>query len=188
MPSPVGHSLMGAIIYRGAGGRVDRYQWSLLAACLFAANAPDLDFLPGLFVGDLSRFHHGPSHSIAFAFVFGLFAAIVLPFGKRRAFAIGFLNYLSHVFMDFLIDDPSWPQGVPLFWPFSDEHYMAPMTVFRKFDYSPESSSLIATLFSIDNLATIAAEIGVLLPVLVFVHWLRRKQFIAAHRPKGSTR
>src|SRR5687767_13245479 len=98
MPSPVGHSLMGAIIYRGAGGRVGRSQWPLLAACLFAANAPDLDFLPGLFVGDLRLFHHGPSHSIAFAFVFGLFAAVVLPFGKRLAFAIGFLNYLLHVF------------------------------------------------------------------------------------------
>jgi inner membrane protein len=179
---------MGAIIYRGAIVRVDRHQWLMLAACVFAANAPDLDFLPGLFVGDLSRFHHGPSHSIAFAFVFGLFAAIVLPFGKRRAFAIGFLNYLSHVCMDFLIDDPSWPQGVPLFWPFSDEHYMAPMTVFRKFDYSPESSGLIATLFSIDNLATVAAEIGLLLPVLVFVHWLKRKQAIAAYRPEGSNR
>jgi inner membrane protein len=188
MPSLIGHSLMGAIIYRGAGGRVARHQLPLLVACLFAANAPDLDFLPGFFVGDLPRFHHGPSHSIAFAFGFGLFAAVILPFGKRLAFAIGFLNYLSHVLMDFLIDDPSWPQGVPLLWPFSNEHYMAPLTVFRKFDYSPESSGLIATLFSIDNLATVAAEIGVLLPVLVLVHRLRRKQFIAAHSPEGSTR
>jgi inner membrane protein len=179
---------MGAIIYRGAGGRVDRYQWSLLTACLFAANAPDLDFLPGLLVGDLRRFHHGPSHSIAFAFVFGLCAAVILPFGKRLAFAIGFLNYLSHILMDFLIDDPSWPQGVPLFWPFSNEHYMAPLTMFRKFDYAPESSGLIAALFSIDNLATVAAEVAVLLPVLVFVHWLKRKQPIAVHRPEGSNR
>jgi hypothetical protein len=37
-------------------------------------------------------------------------------------------------------------------------------------------------------LATVAAEIGVLLPVLVLVHRLRRKQFIAAHSPEGSTR
>jgi inner membrane protein len=182
MPSPVGHSLMGAIIYRGAG-RVGQYHWFLLAVCLFAANAPDLDFLPGLLVGDLRRFHHGPSHSIAFAFVFGLFAAIVLPFGRKRAFTIGFLNYLSHVFMDFLIDDPSWPHGVPLLWPFSDEHYMAPVTVFRRFDYSPEFGSLIATLFSIDNLSTVAAETAALLPILVFVRWLKRKQSIAARRP-----
>ena len=38
--------------------------WPQIVACLFGANAADLDFGPGLFVGDLGRFHQGPSHSI----------------------------------------------------------------------------------------------------------------------------
>jgi inner membrane protein len=166
---------MGYIIYRGAGDRLTGSPWPALGACLFAANAPDLDFLPGLLVGDLGRFHHGPSHSIVSAILFGLLATVVFPFARTYAFAIGSLNYLAHVLLDFLIDDPSQPYGVPLFWPFSNEYYMAPVTVFQKFDYSPESASLIATLFSIDNFVAIAVEIGVLLPVLAVVLWSKSK-------------
>jgi hypothetical protein len=45
------HSLMGYLIYRAAD-HVGEKRWRTVAVFLFAANIPDLDFIPGLFVGD----------------------------------------------------------------------------------------------------------------------------------------
>ena len=73
MPSPVGHSLAALAFARAArsmdlGRETDppaassavRSRRAFLGAGLliFAANAPDLDFLPGVFVGEPGRFHH----------------------------------------------------------------------------------------------------------------------------------
>src|ERR1044071_7547790 len=63
MPSPVGHSLAGLIAYQIAPEIDGMARGRVVALYLLAANAPDLDFLPGLIVGDPNRFHHGISHS-----------------------------------------------------------------------------------------------------------------------------
>lgn len=175
MPSPIGHSIMGYTLYRAFAPELPRRQWSVLGLCLFAANAADLDFLPGLLVGELGRFHHGPSHSLLAALLFGMLAAMVFPLQRAFGFTLGFLNYLSHVVLDFLIDDPSWPYGVPLFWPFSAEYHMSPVRVFHQFDYAAADGSLFVTLLSIDNFLAITNEIVVLLPFLAVVYWLKHK-------------
>jgi hypothetical protein len=84
MPSPVGHSLMGYVIYGATGLTGDR-NWTVSMLYLFAANAPDLDFLPGLVIGNLSKYHHGPSHSVGFAILFGIVASL---FFSRRLYTL----------------------------------------------------------------------------------------------------
>ncbi len=162
---------MGYIIYRATGRPAVAYQWKLVALYVFAANAPDLDFLPGLFVGDLGRYHHGPSHSIAFAILFGLCAA---AFFSRRihAFVIAFSLYLSHVLLDYLVQDPSPPLGVPLFWPINHEYYMAPFAFYRPFNY-PVSLTELPIFFTFHNFLTLLTEALFLLPVLILVSWYK---------------
>jgi inner membrane protein len=174
MPSPFGHSLAGYIIHRATARPVAAHQWQLMLLYLFAANAPDLDFLPGLFAGDLGRYHHGPSHSIGFAILFGLCAS---AFFSRRlcAFVMGFSLYLSHVLLDYLVQDPSPPLGVPLFWPFNHEYYMAPFAFYRPFDYPVSvAEPMVPLFFTFHNFLTVLTEILFLLPPLVFVSLCRK--------------
>jgi inner membrane protein len=174
MPSSVGHSVVGYVLYRATASPAGPRQWQSMAFCIFAANAPDLDFLPGLVLGDLSRFHHGPSHSIGFSGLFGLAASV---FVSRRlyAFVLGFSLYLSHVVLDYLIRDPSPPYGVPLFWPFSPEYYMAPFAFFLPFGYMASSAGdFVSALFTFNNLVAVATEIVLLSPLVIFVFiWQR---------------
>jgi inner membrane protein len=181
MPSPVGHSLMGYIIYRTTGKSGQVRSWPQIVACLFGANAPDLDFVPGLIVGDLGRFHQGPSHSTTFAI---LFALVACPFFSRplRAFVIGFSLYLSHVLLDYLVQDPTAPLGVPLFWPLSDRYYMAPFAFLSSFD-RPDILTVpaIPAFFTFHNFLTISIEVLCLLPLLLFVSaWRKKSDFKAA--------
>jgi inner membrane protein len=174
MPSPIGHSLMGYIICRATIRPIVSHHWKLITFCVFAANAPDLDFLPGLLAGDLGRYHHGPSHSIAFAVFFGILAG---AFFSRRiyAFGMGFSLYLSHVLLDYLVQDPSPPLGVPLFWPFNHEYYMASFAFYRAFNYPGSlAEPIISTIFSFHNFLSMMTEVLFLLPVLVFVSWYKR--------------
>jgi inner membrane protein len=168
MPSPVGHSLMGYIVY-GATVRRGEGKWTVSALYLFAANAPDLDFLPGLMVGDLSRYHHGPSHSVGFAILFGIVAS--LCFSRRLYTSIVASSlYFSHVVLDYLVQDPSPPHGVPLLWPLTYEYYMAPFAFFPRFDYlAGPTDPMLALIFTMHNLSTIAIEMVLLSPLLVLV-------------------
>ena len=165
---------MGYIIFRATMRSTTAHHRKLIILCVFAANAPDLDFLPGLFVGDLGRYHHGPSHSMIFAVLFGIFAGAL--FSRRvYAFVLGFSLYLSHVLLDYLVQDPSPPLGVPLFWPFNHQYYMAPFALYRPFNYPTSlAEPVLSTVFSFHNFLTIMMEILLLLPLLLLVSWCKK--------------
>ena len=181
MPSPIGHSLMGYIIYRTTGKSAKVSNWPLIVVYLFGANAPDLDFVPGLFVGDLGRFHQGPSHSITFTILFALVGCLFFS-RPLRAFVIGFSLYLSHVLLDYLVQDSTPPLGVPLFWPLSDRYYMAPFAFFSSFDRPGIlAAAAIPAFFTFHNFLTISIELLFLLPLLLVVcTWRKHSDFKAA--------
>ena len=56
----------GAAVYL-AGTTRERRSRTMLAIALVASLVPDLDFVPGIVIGDMRAFHHGISHSLAFA-------------------------------------------------------------------------------------------------------------------------
>lgn len=177
MPSPVGHCLAGYIIYRVTTKSVGISRWRSIAVYLLAANAPDFDFIPGLLAGDLSLFHHGPSHSIGFSILFGVLSSLF--FSRRlQAFFAGFSLYLSHVLADYLVQDPSLPQGVPLLWPLDSDYYMAPFAFFRSFDYLTNSSEprlIMSAFLTSHNLLTVATEVLILSPLLILVALLKNR-------------
>ena len=121
MPSPVGHILFAfAISGVPKPGNVFTRWWPVLV--LFAAIAPDLDFLPGIVIGDPNRFHHGPTHSITAAVVFTVVIALLFRSLAKVQMLIIFVVYAGQVLADTLARDLGAPYGVPLFWPF-DPHY-----------------------------------------------------------------
>jgi len=145
--------------------------------CAIGANAPDLDFLPGLVSGDINRFHQGVSHSVFAALVFGGFLALTAACRGARASKIGlaaFSLYSSHLLADFFCEDKRAPWGIPLWWPVSKEHFISPRTIFQGVKHGvpgQDLKSVLVDLFSWHNLEVVGIEAMVLLPVLL-IAWL----------------
>jgi inner membrane protein len=179
MPSPVGHSLTGYLIYRATGRGAADERWWTFAVYLVAANAPDLDFIPGLLMGNPGRYHHGPSHSLGFAILFGLALSLTMAFFKlgsgKRNFIIFFALYFSHVLLDYLSTDTSFPYGVPLFWPLSNDFYIAPFAFLPDIK-RPISSGLefIIGVFSLRNFWAAIMESLLLVPLILLISVRRR--------------
>ncbi len=126
MALPVGHAAAGYLAYeavRPAG----RHRAGWLATALLLANAPDLDYLPGLLVGHPDAWHRGVTHSLAAALavaagVTALAAARRLP--GRLALGAA-LAWASHLLLDFVTQNALPPRGIPLFSPWSARTFVA---------------------------------------------------------------
>jgi membrane-bound metal-dependent hydrolase YbcI (DUF457 family) len=137
MASPYGHALVGLGLFnlfypRWFGSRrkaVLLYGLVILGAC-----SPDLDFLPGILLGNPSRFHHGLFHSLGMAVGLSLSAGILIAFfGKRHPFckptSFIFALIFSHLVLDFFTEDFKPPFGFTLFWPWSENYYISPWSI-----------------------------------------------------------
>lgn len=136
MPSPILHTGAGLALAWAAwrrapaGGR-------FLPFALFSvvvSSAPDLDYLPGLAIGQLNAFHQGPTHSLL---AVGLLAAglacwprlrkwMAPEWSARRFFAFSLLLGIVHLALDVFTQDFRPPIGIPLFWPLPLPHVHAP--------------------------------------------------------------
>lgn len=133
MASPIAHSLAGAVIYFAAN-RQRPIRWRELCAVIIAANLADFDLIPGLLLGDHNMFHRTFSHSLITAFAVSVVSYFIWrrfepDHAQRVALLIG-LALASQVLIDWLSYDPTVPQGIAVFWPFSQEYYMAYYTLF----------------------------------------------------------
>jgi LexA-binding, inner membrane-associated putative hydrolase len=81
MPSPLGHILCGTFVYLIGTSR-KKPSNLIMGTTLVASIVPDFDFLPGILMGEPGAFHHGISHSVGFAFLFG-----TLVFAFLRCFS-----------------------------------------------------------------------------------------------------
>lgn len=124
MPSPIGHTLAGCAVAFAlipSGTPQAGEAWAL---CLISANLPDVDFIPGLLVGNPRAFHRGPSHSVTAALVAAVLGASLLTWSSvpwlTRAGLI-FLAYVSHLALDYFTPG----RGVLLAWPLSHQRYRA---------------------------------------------------------------
>jgi inner membrane protein len=192
MPSPVGHSLLGYLIYRGTGAGPAERRWSTLALYLVGANAPDLDFIPGLLVGAPGRYHHGPSHSLGIAILFGLAVSLVTLFlglgDVIRKSIVFFSLYFSHIALDYLSTDTSYPYGVPFLWPLSSEHYIAPFAFLPDIHRTASSSmEFFASIFNLHNLWAVIVESLIFIPpIFLMLVWNRRPSRSAPTRAAQS--
>jgi len=174
MPSPVGHILSGAAVYL-AGTKQKPRSILTWGVTLFASIAPDFDFVPGILIGRMGAYHHGISHSLTFAVLFGAIVFVVLRFlGNAVAMQgaiLATLSYSGHVLLDFIsVNEGS--RGVPILWPLSDEKFAFGLNLFGHFLWGGEG---LRTIFRLENIVPILREILFIGSVLLLtVFWDRR--------------
>lgn len=110
---------------------IQRIPGRLMAVGVVASIVPDLDVLAfGFGIAYAAPFgHRGFSHSILFALILGILAALAargLRAGRGVAFGFVFTACLSHALLDMLT---TGGMGVALFWPLSDVRLFAPWQV-----------------------------------------------------------
>jgi len=183
MPSPVGHILGGLISATLASGVAQPatksgLDWRYGLFLVFAANAPDLDFVPGMLIGSIGEYHHLASHSLMAAVIFSALVFVVMQRWRsheaRKWAMLAAVAYLSHILLDLFTADYRAPYGMQLFWPFSQDFFIAPFSIFSDIHHGGVGDTLQGTLFllfSRHNLVAIGLELAILLPVL----WLSRK-------------
>ena len=171
MPSPVLHTLPAVLIAKAAAGTsTKRNETVLIASAVVAANVPDLDFVPGILVGDPGMFHHLASHSLSAAVVFGVLSALVArlahyPAAGRLGLVTG-LAYVSHLLLDATAPLDDAGRGVPLFWPLSYRMFVSPIRLFMGIGLEPSRGGLIASVMTAHNMVALGLE--VLVVVVVF--------------------
>jgi membrane-bound metal-dependent hydrolase YbcI (DUF457 family) len=173
MPSPVGHILAGAAVHL-AGTRNGTRSKLVFVLTLLASIAPDLDFLPGLLIGQMGAFHHGISHSFTFAVLIGFCIFYVVERVQKdiagRAAVLASLSYASHVVLDFLgVNEGT--RGVPLLWPVSGQKFGLSLHLFGYFQYSDRG---IWSVIRWNNVSAILRELLVVGVPLLFLVWGRR--------------
>ncbi len=193
MPTPVGHSLAGAVIYAltTKGTHLLRF-WKWGVACMFVAALADIDFFPALF-GDLAlanRLHRYLTHTLLFALVAWLMALVVLRTIHRarplRDSLVLFACLTSHIFLDLLGKDTRPPIGVPFLWPFVQRSYKLPVEVFLDI-----KKDAYTEIFGLHNLRVVAHEIllfGSLLAITVVLkmRFGAKQKGIEASHPEGK--
>ena len=192
MPSPVAHTLVGLSV--GQWFEPEQgHDWRLWTAYIvFAANAPDLDFLAGWIGGDINAAHHGPSHSLAAALIFGTLTTLVLRrwgLGWRPLFWGGTLVYASHVVLDMFCGGPDGT-GIPLLWPWSSADLAAPWRPFAGILHGTRGDGIgafLADLVSWYNVRMLAVEFALCFPCCALSYLWRRDRREARLEPAVST-
>lgn len=184
MATSIGHALLGLTVASTVcRGRVqDRWVWYALA--VFAANAPDLDHLPGMLMDEPARFHRLATHSLLGLIVF---AAIVFVAARKltrqplRAAVVAALAYASH-----LVLDMPW---IPWLWPLSPEFVpiaWAPIAADIHTTPGADAATLIGELLSRRNLLEIPRELAAYMPLLLASWWLFARRSRRAPEPVSA--
>ncbi|NCC51203.1 MAG: metal-dependent hydrolase [Spartobacteria bacterium] len=157
MPSPLAHIAVGSLLCKKSGrAAIDPrggrglvvFQALIIIGLSFL---PDLDSAPGFFFKDLGRFHNNFSHSLLFGLGVSLLVYLVAFICRVRKpghwFVIALVSYWLHILMDYL----SPGRGLMLFWPFTEQRYLSPVTLFYGLHWSEG-------LVSIEHVWTILTE------------------------------
>jgi membrane-bound metal-dependent hydrolase YbcI (DUF457 family) len=176
MCSPAGHSFIALTLAlawllpaRQQLGDVFRWCGShklLLLFCLFAGNAPDIDYLPGLLQGRMNDYHHILSHSLGWSILCSLglwllWKALDKTVRIRQAMLVLTL-VCSHLLVDLVTQDGAPPFGILFFWPFSDRYVQGPFWIFAM-----ARKDNLGMIFQWYNVKVMLRELLVVLPFFV---------------------
>ena len=186
MPSPVGHSLIGlavaipALVSPGSWPAVARdilAKWPWLLGCVVLANAPDLDYLPGILTGDLNAFHHFYTHTAGWALLVaaGLWLLQVAR-DPGKGWQVRYLLFLcavlfSHLLADWVTDDGRTPYGIMAWWPLDDRFTLSSHPVFMRL-HKREWSEFV----QLHNFKAVGWELVVCLPLVLAALLSRRRK------------
>ncbi len=207
MASPIAHSVFGfavaaAYFLQPANGfkQTLRQIWErrwMFALCIVLANAPDIDFVFGLWQGGLRLYHRQATHTLLWVLVvsFAVWLALrrvlaeadlAMWLGLRRVsrgalltLLLVFVILFGHLVFDYFgFTVPKYPSGVrpplmgiPLFWPFYENCYCSSWTLFP-----PMAKNSLAGLFSWQNLRVIVIELALSAPLAVGVLWWKSRR------------
>jgi membrane-bound metal-dependent hydrolase YbcI (DUF457 family) len=178
MPSPVGHALGGlaAAFVVDSVARRPILTMPLLAASAAMAVAPDLDILAGS--------HRTYSHSIGAVALVGLVGWLVVRARGSSAAAAAALTaaYASHLPLDRLSKDTSYPSGLTALWPLTMRYYKSGWDVFGEISrryWQPEE-------FIVANMKAAVWELVLVGPWL-FVAWaIWSRRTLLSKRAQGA--
>jgi membrane-bound metal-dependent hydrolase YbcI (DUF457 family) len=183
------HATAGYLAYEALRPAGPHRPW-LLAGALVLANAPDLDFLPGLALGDPGAYHRGVTHTLGAALVVA--AAIGLAARWRGALrpwwwaAFAGVAYASHLLVDWVTVDVVPPPGIQLLWPFTDRWLHAPFDLLGEIVIDRSGRlAFVRSLFTPVALLAWAREVAVALAVVAAVH-AARAAVVALAEPVGD--
>ncbi len=178
MPSPLGHALASALLHRTKVSGKWLSDWKRLAFHLFCGICPDLDFIPGLLIGNINRFHHGFSHSFFGAFVIAVGLWAFYGFWRSTWKVSDGLFIFSlvalHPVMDVLAMDTAFPYGCPLLYPFVKASYISPYVFFEDI----QRPSLKGFFFGHNNLLAFGIEFSFFTPLLLAATFAKKRKWI----------
>jgi hypothetical protein len=165
MPSPIGHALAGLAIAWTADHRRRAWSGLALAGATLAALA-DIDLAA-------PYQHRAYTHSAGAVILVTIIAAVVTrwvtPGESRRITLVCAAAYASHILLDWLAFDDSFPYGIRALWPFSDAWLISGWNVFA----GTARRHLFARPTLIHNLHAIGREIEVLGPIVAAIYLAR---------------
>ena len=150
----------------------------LLVTAVALANAPDVDFLPGILVGHPGAFHRGVTHTLAAAIVVALAAWLVgrlrdPGWSPRVALWAGAI-YVSHLLVDYFTVDSRGPGGGRFLWPLSDAYWISPVTPLHEIVIDRSGrAAFFRSLTAPETRGVWIEEISILLGVVAAVHLVR---------------
>jgi len=168
MPSPIAHGFAGyALMVLSEPHVASNLRGNLIAlgAGVLVGSMADADFLIAHFTDNPVWQHHYFSHSIPFTLLIGLlaypFVRWVLKLKKPfRMTSIVTAIYASHLLLDYFTHDGSRPIGIPLLWPLTDRHFLAPVEIFMSINRGSMS-----ILFGAHNIEALIREALIMGPL-----------------------
>lgn len=180
MPSPVLHTLPAVLIgtsFAGASSRRDRA--ILIGSAIIAANVPDLDFVPGILIGDPGKYHHGASHSLLAAVAVGMAGMLLARIARyphvARLGVVICLAYVSHLLLDAMAPLDDAGRGVPFFWPLMNHYFVSPIRVFMGIGLGPSRGGLLESLLTPHNFMALGLEVAVVVAATVVARLVARR-------------
>lgn len=198
MPSPIGHALAGVIAAWTADLVPGDRRWrtapataswgaragnGLTLACAALAAAADADLLlpTGL--------HRAFTHSVGAVLAVIIMAAAVTGWVTRKqtivvrvALMCG-AAYATHVLLDWMAVDDTWPYGIRALWPFSRAWSISGWDLFP----GTARRALLSRASLLENARAFAWEIAILVPIAWLVWLVRVKALarLAAEMPRS---
>lgn len=167
MPLPLAHALVGASAAAALYPASRSSQWKPLLVGAFLGITPDFDYALNVLRISGGGWHHGFTHSIAFACVLGLITVAILREWRLRSFVAFFGAAVSHTLLDYLITES---YGVALWWPFTDHRYKLRLP--NPIDYTWSNASFWEASWGVLRITLV--ELMIFAPIFLGVVSLRR--------------
>ncbi len=175
MPTTIAHAIAGYAASEATSSQAQTPLpwWKVVLLAAIVANLPDLDFIPGLIVDNIPKYHRTMTHGVPAALAVATGVTVALRGWWRGSWTslwlLVFAAYASHLLLDVVTPDPTGGSGLRPLWPFSNVWlayplpFLEPLDGIRMLDHGPTNdtfwdmllSSRAAAVFLVDALIAV---------------------------------